>query len=125
MNNEGNVNIAEMEIDRGNLYREETFTDLKIGSLQKLIPVKPDGSPDDQRKPIFSGRTQIMSQMGPLPLQATIEAHNLDEACQKFPEAIQRALENMVDEIEKKQREQASQIVVPGKPPGNDPLIMA
>ena len=35
--------IAEMQMDAANLYREESFTDIKVGSMRKLTPVKTDG----------------------------------------------------------------------------------
>ena len=46
-------NAVDFRIDRSNLYREESFTDLKVGSIRRLTPVKPDGSEDKTRKKIF------------------------------------------------------------------------
>ncbi|MCP4036268.1 MAG: cytoplasmic protein, partial [bacterium] len=40
---------AEMQPDLDNLYREESFTDLKIAQIRRLTPVKPDGSIDESR----------------------------------------------------------------------------
>ena len=37
-------NDVDFKIDRSNFYREETFTDLKVGAIKRLTPVKPDGS---------------------------------------------------------------------------------
>jgi hypothetical protein len=42
---------AELKIDRSNLYREETFTDLKVGMIKRMTPVKSDGADDKTIKP--------------------------------------------------------------------------
>ena len=39
----------EIQMDAANLYREESYTDLKAGSLRKLVPVKADGTDDPAR----------------------------------------------------------------------------
>ena len=46
-------------LDRSNLYLEESFTDLKVGSVKRFSPVKADGSPDKERHPIFVGQTSV------------------------------------------------------------------
>jgi len=109
--------VTEIQVDLGNLYREEIFTDLRVASIRKLIPIKPDGSPDDSREAIFTGQTTLMSAAGPLPVQAQIEANGLEEAAAKFPDAIKEAVERMVDEARELQRREASRIVVPGEVP--------
>jgi hypothetical protein len=103
-----------MEVDRDNLYLEEVFTDLKIATIRRLSPVKSDGSPDEARPTIFQGQTQLMSQMGPLPVSCTIEAANLEEAMDKFGEAMGEAVERMIEEAREIQRQEASRIIVPG-----------
>ena len=40
-------------MDPDNLFREENFTDQKMGAIRKLIPVKADGSEDGERKVMF------------------------------------------------------------------------
>lgn len=108
-------------IDRNNLYREESITDLKKGSIRKMVPIKPDGSEDNSRSPMFFGHTQLMSPEGPLPLQARLMANNLTEAMDVFPQAMQQALAEMVETIQKLQQEQQarqrddSRIIVPGR----------
>ena len=106
--------LDEIEVDRENLYLEEVFTDLKVATIRRLSPVKADGSPDPTRPTLFHGQTQLMSQMGPLPVNCAIEAANLDEAMQKFPEAIAHAIERMIEEAKELQRQEASRIIVPG-----------
>ncbi len=103
------------EVDVNNLYREENYTDLKIGSLQKLVPVKADGSEDASRPARFIGQAQLMTQYGPIPISAPIDAGTLEEACKKFPEALEKAMDRLAEEAQRRQVEEASRIVVPGK----------
>jgi hypothetical protein len=109
--------LEEIEVDRENLYLEEVFTDLKVATIRRLSPVKSDGSPDETRPTLFQAQTQLMSQMGPLPVNCAIEAANLDEAIQKFPEAIAQAIERMIEEAKEIQRQESSRIIVPGAAP--------
>lgn len=111
--------IGDVKVDTGNLYREETFTDLRIATIRRLVPVRADGSDDDSRPALYSGQTTLMSQAGPLPVEAPIEASSLDEAAQKFPAAIQEAVDRLIEEAKEIRRREASRIVVPqGMPPG-------
>ena len=109
--------LEEITVDRENFYIEEVFTDLKIATIRRLTPVKPDGTPDATRPTLFQGQTQLMSQMGPLPVNCAIEAENLEEAMAKFPAAISEAVERMVEEAREMQRQEASRIIVPGQMP--------
>ena len=113
MNSAGQLPVDQIQVDQGNLYREDTFTDLRVATIRRLTPIKPDGSPDESRPIQYMGQTQLMSQMGPLPIQCTIEAATLREAIDKFPEAIQEAVENMVEEAQEMRRQESSRIVVP------------
>jgi hypothetical protein len=108
-------NQFDFKVDRSNLYREESFTDLKVGSIKHLRPVKSDGSEDKTRKPIFVGQSNIMTPQGPLPIQGVIKAKELQQAIKKFPEAMEVAMERLVDEAKKyqEQKEQDSQIQKP------------
>jgi hypothetical protein len=120
-------NGKEIQMDAANLYREENFTDLRAGTLRKLVPVRADGTEDPARPAIFSAATQVMTPGGVLPLSGEIEgAKTLAEAVAGFPAAIQQALADLREEMEAMQRERASQIVVPGRnapPPPPDLLI--
>jgi len=118
MSNPNQKPLSEIEVDSNNLYREESFTDLKVATIRRLVPVKPDGSEDGTREVFFTGQAQIMSQMGPLPIQCQIPGKTLEEAVQNFPEAIGQAVEKMVEEVKDMQRQEASRIVVPGNQPG-------
>lgn len=111
--------VGDIEVDKQNLYREETFTDLKVASIRRLTPVLADGTDDPSRAPRFIGETTLMSQRGPLPVQAPIDAKNLDEAFDLFPEAVNQAVDALIEQAREMQRQEASRIVVPGQmPPG-------
>ena len=114
MANESNA-FAEVKVDKSNLYKEESFTDLKVATIRRLSPIRQDGSPDDSRPVLFTGETTLMSDRGPLPIQASIEAADLNEAMDKFPEAVQGAVEKLVEQAREMQRQQMSRIVVPGQ----------
>lgn len=121
MNNFANQKDIDFNIDRNNLYREESLTDLKVASIRKLIPVRADGSDDTTRSPIFYGNTQLMTPEGPLPIQAQLMANNLSEAFDEFPGAMQAALSEMIEQLQKLHREQqrrkneSSRIIIPGR----------
>ena len=117
--------LEEIQVDSENLYLEEVFTDLKVATLRRLTPVKTDGSPDETRPVLFHAQTQLMSQMGPLPVNCAIEAASLEEAMQKFPEAIAEAIERMVEEAKEMQRQEASRIIVPGAAPGGGKIKLS
>jgi hypothetical protein len=110
------MSVSEIKVDADNLYREETFSDLKVATLQQLTPVKPDGTRDESREVLFVGQTTLMSQAGPVPLSCPIEAATLEEAIEKFPEAVQRGIERVIEEARELQRQESSRIVVPGGP---------
>jgi hypothetical protein len=117
---QSNQSLAdELRVDVANLYREDTFTDLQVATLRRLTPVKLDGTDDASRPVMFVASTQLMSQAGPLPVSAQIEAKDLREAIDKFPAAIQAAVEQMVEEAREMQRRESSRLVVPG--PGSMP----
>jgi hypothetical protein len=114
MANEQNP-FGDVQVDKSNLYREESFTDLKVATIRRLSPIKEDGSPDPSRPQLFTGETTLMSDRGPLPIQAPIEAKDLHEAMDKFPEAVQAAVEKLIEQAREMQRQQMSRIVVPGQ----------
>jgi hypothetical protein len=122
LSSEDTQHLAELKVDSANLYREELYTDLRVATLRRLVPVRADGSPDASRPVLFSAQTTLMTQAGPVPVSAAIDAHTLEEAAQKFPDAIQAAVERLVEEAREMQRREMSRIVVPGSmPPGPPP----
>jgi hypothetical protein len=116
--------LSDVKMDVANLYREESYTDLKTGGIRKLVPVNIDGSVDSSREPIFSGHTQLMSPHGPLPLQGAIDAGTLADAVEKFPQAMEDAMNQMIEEAQQYQREQAGRIVTPADLKKNGGLII-
>lgn len=112
MNNPETSN--EINMDAANLYREETFTDNKVGTLRRITPVTAEGEADSSRPVQFVGSTQVMTSAGPMPLSFEIEADSLSEAAAGFGEGAKQAFEKTMEELKEMQRQQASQIVVPG-----------
>lgn len=110
--------ISDPKMDAAALYREEIFTDRKVGTIRTLVPVKSDGSPDPARTTVYAGETQIMTNAGPLPINFEIDATSLGEAAQKFADAAKEAIERTVRELQELRRQAASSIVVPGAMPG-------
>lgn len=118
MNNTQNIDFT---VDKNNLYREDSVTDLKIASIKRLIPVNLDGSEDAGRTHVFYGHTQLMSPQGPVPIQAVLVANNIEEAIDVFPAAMKKAFDEMVAKVQKMQEEQEktqgqndSRIIMPG-----------
>ena len=105
--------LENIKIDADNLWKEENFTDLKVGSIRKMTPIKADGTEDDARTATFSATTNIMTPGGALPVSGEIEAGTLAEAVEKFPEAINVAIKQLQEDMVKYQQEQASKIVTP------------
>lgn len=107
----------EMKMDTSNLFREEVITDRKIGTIRILKPIKTDGTPDESRQTLHIGETQVMTQMGALPLAFQLECETLAQAVEQFPAGAQAAVERAMRELEQMRREAASSIVVPGTVP--------
>ena len=105
----------DLKMDKDTMYREENYTDMKVGAIRRLVPVTAEGEDDDTRTPIFMGQTQLMSPEGPLPVNCMIEAGSLAEAIAKFPEAVNQEVENIVAAAQKSQQQDSSRIIVPGQ----------
>ncbi|MFW6052430.1 MAG: cytoplasmic protein [Desulfosalsimonas sp.] len=96
-------------VNKNNLYREESVTDLKVASIRKMVPIKPDGSEDPDRSPVFFGSTQLMTPEGPLPIQSELSASTLDEAMNEFPSAMRKALDQTIERLKQMQQQQQGQ----------------
>lgn len=103
----------EPEMDAKALYREEVFTDRKMGTIRRLTPVKEDGSTDTARQTIYVGEAQILTPMGTLPLNFEIPAQSLAQAISKFGPATKQAIERAMQELKELRRQASSSIVVP------------
>lgn len=108
-----NLGLEDIEVDMSNLYRDELITDRKVAQLRRMIPITIEGTDDHSRAVLYTGSTQIMLPAGPLPISTEIDAASLEEALRKFPEAIKKAVEEMIVRIQEMQREEANRIVTP------------
>jgi len=110
---------GESEMDVSNLYREDSYTDRKLGVIRTLTPVTGDGSLDVTRPVLFLGQAEIMTNAGPLPINFEIPGASLADAAKGFAAAAQQAIERTMQQIQEMRRQQASQLVVaPGNIPG-------
>jgi hypothetical protein len=107
----------ELRMDPNALYREETYTDRRIGIIRVMTPVKADGSIDLGRKILYVGEAQLLSPVGALPITFEIEATSLGDAAGKFADGAKVAVEHAVRELQELRREQASSIVIPDRLP--------
>lgn len=124
--------LKNLKMERDRLYLEEVITDLAAGTIRRMTPIKADGALDESRATLYLGQAQVLSAMGPLPVQFELEAGSLEEATEMFGPEAEKAVRRMVDELRELQREQASQIVVPatgavpggggGSMPGGGPI---
>ena len=108
------ANLPDIGMDGNALYREESFTDRRVGSIQRLTPIAADGSDDDSRPVIYLGQTQLMTPGGALPLNFEIQADSLSDAVEKFGKQAEAALEDTMQRLEEMRREAASSLIVPG-----------
>ncbi|QBG49127.1 hypothetical protein EGM51_17635 [Verrucomicrobia bacterium S94] len=117
--------LENIQIDGSNLWKEENFTDLQVGSIRKLTPIKIDGTEDENRQASWSATTNIMTPGGALPISGEIDATTLEEAVAKFPEAINDAVKKLQEDMIRMQQEQANKIVTPDELRGgkNDIII--
>ena len=104
---------SDAAMDAASLYREEIYTDRKVGTLRVLQPVKNDGTPDPKRRTVYQGEAQLMTNMGPLPISFDIEAASLSEAVAQYPEATKAGIERAMREIQEMRRQASSSIVLP------------
>ena len=110
---------AELRMDPASLYREETFTDRRLGVIRVLTPVTKDGLADPSRRVVYLGEAQLLTQVGALPLTFEIEAGSLGEATENFAAGAKVAVERAVKELQEMRREAASPIIIPDRvPPG-------
>jgi len=100
-------------MDAGNLFREEVYTDQRVGTIRCLIPVTPDGAADASRPVQYIGQATVMTPMGSLPLSFELQAATLSEAVAAFGGAAQLAVEEAAREIQEMRRQAASSIVIP------------
>ncbi len=115
--NGGAPNNLDFQVDKTNLYREISVTDLKIANVRQLIPVTVDGVDDTTRETLFIGNTQLGTPQGPIPMQAKLEAATLEEAMDLFPKAMELETQKVIENfkrMEAQQKKEKSNIIMPG-----------
>lgn len=111
--------LPEVQFDAANLYRQESYTDRRVGTIRVLIPVQADGSEDSGRQTIYEGQTSLWTPAGTLPLNFELPGESLEAALAGFDAAAQKAMDEAIRKLEEMRREAASSIVVPGQGGGN------
>ncbi|HET9679341.1 MAG TPA: hypothetical protein VFP95_02130, partial [Gammaproteobacteria bacterium] len=106
--------LHEITMQADSLYRQEIFTDRRVGTVRKLTPVTASGEVDSARDIVFEGQASLYTPAGALPLNFEIEADDFAQAIEKFGDAAQVAMEKTIKELEEMRRNQASGIVTPG-----------
>jgi hypothetical protein len=114
-------NGRQASMDATQIYREEIFTDRRVGTIRRLTPVTLDGTPDAARPVIFVGQAQVMTPMGAVPISFELDSPTLDGAIAKFGEAAEQAVQQTMRELQEIRREQASSLVIPDSAGGSLP----
>ena len=109
---------AEPKMDPTALYREEVFTDRRVGTIRVLTPVTKEGLADPTRQVLYVGDTQVLTPTGMLPISFELEAGSLVEAVERFGDGVKQAVEQTIREIQQLRQEAASSIVIPDVRPG-------
>src|ERR1700728_869911 len=112
-------------MDSSQIYREETYTDRRVGTIRCLTPVTAEGTADATRPVLYVGQAQIMTPMGALPISFDLEASTLSAAIAKFGEAAEQAVQQTMRELQDLRREQASSLVIPDAARGRAALVPA
>ncbi len=105
--------LSEARMDAAELYREEIYTDRKVGTIRVMVPVQSNGSPDPKRRTQYVGEAQMMTSAGALPLSFEIDADSLADAVAKYGAAAKEGFERTMRELEELRRQAASSIVIP------------
>jgi hypothetical protein len=100
-------------MDAKSLYREEIYTDRKLGTLRVMVPVLADGAPDAARDTLYVGEAQLMTNMGPLPISFEIDATSLADAVAKYGDAAKLGVEQALRELQEMRRQASSSLVIP------------
>jgi hypothetical protein len=114
-------NGRQASMDATQIYREETFTDRRVGTIRRLTPVTADGTPDAARPVVFVGQAQVMTPMGAVPISFELDSPTLSGALAKFGDAAEQAVQQTMRELQELRREQASSLVIPDSAGGSLP----
>lgn len=104
---------TEARFDAASVYREEMYTDRRVGTIRALVPVLADGREDPSRVTVYVGQISVMTPMGTLPISFELEGATLAEAIAGFADGARVAVDDAMRELQQLRREQASSIVIP------------
>jgi hypothetical protein len=102
-------------MDGANLYREDVFSDRRVGTIQRLTPVTANGDDDPSRPVRFLGQASLMTPGGSLPISFEIEAETLEDAIGQFGARAGEAVQDTLNQLQEMRREAASGLVIPGQ----------
>jgi hypothetical protein len=105
--------LSEASMNAADLFREEIYTDRRVGTIRVMTPVKSDGTADPARKTLYLGEAQMMTSAGALPLSFEIDADSLSDAVAKYATAAREGFERTMRDLEELRRQAASSIVIP------------
>src|SRR5687768_14868612 len=101
------------KMDEKDLWREEVFTDRKVGTIRRLTPVDANGAADPSRKTLFIGEASLMTPAGALPLSFEIPGETLSDAVAGYAAAVQLAFQETMEELKELRRKASTSIVTP------------
>lgn len=104
-----------LRFNTDDLYRIDTFTDQRSGSIRRMTPVDADGKDDPSRPVRYIGEASAMTPAGTIPLSFELEGESLSQAAEGFAEGAQGAFQETLEELKRMQREQQQSIMVPGQ----------
>jgi hypothetical protein len=105
---------SDPHFDAQDVYREDVYTDRRVGTLRVLTPVSADGAADPSRPTIYVGQISVSTPMGTLPISFEVDgATTLSAAIAGFGAGAQKAMDDTMRELQQMRREASSQIVIP------------
>ena len=107
--------LDDIQMDGANLYREDVFSDRRVGTIQRLTPVAANGDDDPSRPVRFLGQASLMTPGGSLPISFEIEAETLEDAVGQFGARAGEAVQDTLNQLQEMRREAASGLVIPGQ----------
>jgi hypothetical protein len=107
--------LDDIQMDGANLYREDVFSDRRVGTIQRLTPVTANGDEDPSRPVRFLGQASLMTPGGSLPISFEIEADSLEAAIDQFGARAGEAVQDTLNQLQEMRREAASGLVIPGQ----------
>lgn len=107
--------LDDIQMDGANLYREDVFSDRRVGTIQRLTPVTANGDEDPSRPVRFLGQASLMTPGGSLPISFEIEAETLEDAVAQFGARAGEAVQDTLNQLQEMRREAASGLVIPGQ----------